>query len=119
MTKRLFVPVLMVVALVRCAGEESKAATTDTTSTPTTAAPELPADGRDIATASGVIPSEARNPLTAGDPSPSSRLGMTRGRDHYIRTRIHIRAPRGMSSFSNTFVVSAAIISLRRENGMA
>jgi membrane fusion protein, multidrug efflux system len=51
--KKLFVLTLTLVALVRCGGDESKAATSETAATATTtAAPELPADVRDIATAS-------------------------------------------------------------------
>lgn len=65
--KQLFVLTLTLLTLVRCGGEESKAATNDTVATTGTAAPELPADVRDIATASTTI-------APAGDSSTS--LGM-------------------------------------------
>ena len=54
MMKRALLLILTVTLLVRCAGEESKAAVNDTAST-ATAAPELPADVRDVATASTTI----------------------------------------------------------------
>jgi RND family efflux transporter MFP subunit len=53
MMKKLIVVALTLIALVRCGGEESKAETTSTAvTTATAAAPELPADVREIATAS-------------------------------------------------------------------
>ena len=55
MMKKLIVVALTLIALVRCGGEESKAETTSTTVTTATAAPELPADVREIATASTTI----------------------------------------------------------------
>ena len=55
MMKRALLLILSITLLVRCSGEESKAATSDTASTATAAAPELPADVRDVANASTTI----------------------------------------------------------------
>ena len=65
--KRLLIFVLTVIALVRCGGEESKAATSDTAATTTQAAPPLPEDVQSIANASttAAVPAAA-NAQTEG-----------------------------------------------------
>jgi RND family efflux transporter MFP subunit len=55
MMKRALLLILTLTLLVRCSGDESKAATSDTAATATAAAPELPADVREVATASTTI----------------------------------------------------------------
>ena len=52
MTKKVFMVILTLFALVRCSSEESKAATTETTLTTSAEAPPLPADVQSVATAS-------------------------------------------------------------------
>ena len=66
MSKRILILTLTLFALVRCAGDESKADTTSTTATTSAEAPPLPADVQSVATASPTMTSTVTS--TAADP---------------------------------------------------
>lgn len=85
--KKLLVLSLTLLALVRCGGEDSKAATTGTTATGT-AAPELPADVRDIATASTTIA-----PAGGAAPETSNVLSATGEFVSPVRSELTARLP--------------------------
>ena len=91
MTTRVFLIILTVTCLVRCGGEESKAETTSTATTATTtaSAPELPADVREIATASTtVVPAN-----TDAAPETASILSATGEFVSPVRSELSAKLP--------------------------